>query len=54
MEVSKFIDEETQLLENSGCISKSVNQWAAPVIVVPKKPDPLHLNQQQLCSVLNY
>ena len=28
------------LLEDAGCISKSLCQWAAPTIIVPKRPDP--------------
>ena len=32
-----FINEEIQLLESAGCISKSLSPLAAPVIAVPKK-----------------
>ena len=38
----KFTDKEIQLLENAGCISKSFSLWVAPVIKVPKNPDPLN------------
>ena len=32
----KSVDEEIQFLEETGCISKSLSPWAAPVIVLPK------------------
>ena len=33
---------------------KSLSQWAAPVIIVPKKPGPLNPQKQQLHLVLDY
>ena len=53
-EVSIFIDEEIRVLENAGCISKSLSLWAIPVIIIPKKPDPLNLQKQQIHLVLDY
>ena len=50
----KFVDEEIQLSENAGCISKSLSLWAAPVIIVPKKPDPTNPCKQQLHLLLDY
>ena len=50
----KFIDEEIRLLEIVGYISKSLSPLAAPVIIVPKKLDPLNPQMQQLHSVLDH
>ena len=36
----KFVDEEIKLLENAGCISKSLNPWDVPLIIVPKSQTP--------------
>ena len=35
-----FVDEEIQQLEDAGIISRSMSDWASPVLVVPKKPAP--------------
>ena len=35
-----FMDEETQQLEDAGIISRSMSDWASPILVVPKKPTP--------------
>ena len=37
----KMLDEELCLLEDAGCISRSLSPWVVPVIIVPKTPDPL-------------
>ena len=37
----KCVHKEIRLLENAGCMSKCLSLWAAPVIIVLKKPDPL-------------
>ena len=50
----KFIDEETCILEDAGCISKIFGPWAAPVIILPKMPDSLHPKKQQLHLILDY
>ena len=39
LKYQKFFDEEIKLLENAGSLSKCLRPWAAPVIIVPKKPD---------------
>ena len=41
-------------LENAGSISKCLSTWASPAIIVPKKPDPLNPQKQQLHLVLDY
>ena len=35
-----FLDNEIKLLEGAGCISKSLSDWASPICIVKKKPDP--------------
>ena len=35
-----FVDEEIQQLEDIGIISRSMSNWASPILVVPKKPTP--------------
>ena len=34
------MDEEIQQLEDIGIISRSMSDWANPILVVPKKPTP--------------
>ena len=35
-----FVDEEIKILEDAGCISKSISNLASPICIVKKKPDP--------------
>ena len=49
-----FIDEEIKLLEDAGCISKSLSDWASPVCIVKKKPDPSQPKKLQLRMCLDY
>ena len=41
-------------MKNAGCISKSLSLWAVPVIIVPKKTDPLNPQKQHLHFMLDY
>ena len=54
LKYQKSVDEEIKLLENAGCISKSLSLAATPVIIVHKKSDPTNPCKQQLCLVLDY
>ena len=54
LKYQKFINEEIQLIDTLGCISKCLNPWAAPVLGVPKSQMLLHPNKHQLCLVLAY
>ena len=54
LKYQKCIHEEIKLLENAGCISKSLSPWPTPVIIEPKKPDPLNPHKQWLYLVLDY
>ena len=40
LKYQNFIDVETKRLEEAGLISRSLSNWSAPCIVVPKKQDP--------------
>ena len=40
LKYQNFIDDETKRLEEAGLISRSLSNWSAPCIVVPKKQDP--------------
>ena len=48
LKYQKFVDEDITLLENVGCISKSLSPWVTPVIILPKMSDPLTLIRNNL------
>ena len=48
-----FVDEEIKLLEDAGCISKSLSDWASLICIV-KKPDPSQPDKPQLCMCIDY
>ena len=37
LKYKSFIDNEIKLLEDAGCISKSLNNWASSICIVKKK-----------------
>ena len=43
-----FMDGEIKLLDDAGCISKSLSNWASPICIVRKKPDPSQPHKPQL------
>ena len=49
-----FIDNETKRLEEAGLISRSLSNWSAPCMVVPKKQDPDNSCEVQLRMVIDY
>ena len=49
-----FIDEEIKLLKGACYISKSISNWASPVCIVKKKPDPSQSNKLQLRMCLDW
>ena len=49
-----FIDDEIKLLEDAGCISKSISDWASPICIVKKKPDPNQPNKPQHRMCIDY
>ena len=40
LKYQNFMDDETKRLEEAGLISRSLSNWSAPCMVVPKKQDP--------------
>ena len=48
LKYQSFIDDETKRLEEAGLISRSLSNWSAPCIVVPKKQDPDNPGEVQL------
>ena len=49
-----LINEEIKLLEESGCISKSLSDWTSPICIVKKKPDPSKQDKPQLHMCIDY
>ena len=49
-----FVDDEIKLLEDAGCISKCLSDWASPIRVVKKRPDHSQPNTLQLMMCINY
>ena len=54
LKYQSFIDDETKRLEEAGLISRSLSNWSAPCIVVPKKQDPDNPGEVQLRMVIDY
>ena len=48
LKYQNFIDDETKRLEKAGLISRSLSNWSAPCMVVPKKQDPDNPHEVQL------
>ena len=49
-----FVDEEIILLEDARCISKSLSDWASPICIMKKKPDPSQPDKPQLHMCIDY
>ena len=54
LKYQNFIDDETKRLEEAGLISRSLSNWSAPCMVVPKKQDPDNPHEVQLRMVIDY
>ena len=54
LKYKSFVDEEIKLLENAGCILKSISDWASPICIVKKKPNPSQPKKLQLRMCINY
>ena len=54
LKYKSFIDEEIKLLEDAGCIFKSLSDWASPICIVKKKPDPSQPHKPQLHMCIDY
>ena len=54
LKYKSFFDEEIKLLEDAGCISKSLSDWASPICIIKKKPDSSQPHKPQLCMCIDY
>ena len=54
LKYQNFINNETKRLEEAGLISRSLSNWYAPCMVVPKKQDPDKPHEIQLRMVIDY
>ena len=54
LKYQNFIEDETKRLEEAGLISRSLSNWSAPCMVVPKKQDPDNPHEVQLRMVIDY
>ena len=54
LKYKSFVDEEIKLLEDAGCILKSISNWASPICIVKKKPDPSQPKKLQLRMYIDY
>ena len=54
LKYQNFIDDETKRLEEAGLISRSLSNWSAPCMVMPKKQDSDKPNKIQLRMVTDY
>ena len=54
LQYKSFIDKEIKLLEDVGCISKSISNWESRICIVKKKPDPSQHNKLQLRMCIAY
>ena len=54
LKYQSFIIDETKRLEEAGLISRSLSNWSAPCMVVPKKQDPDNPHEVQLRMVIDY
>ena len=54
LKYQNYIDEETKRLEEAGLITRSLSNWSAPCMVVPKKQDTDKPNKVQLRMVIDY
>ena len=54
LKYKSFINEDIKLLEDASCISKSLSDWASPICIVKKKPDPGQPHKHQLHMCIDY
>ena len=54
LKYQNFIDDKTKRLEETGLISRSLSNWSARCMVIPKKQDTDKPNEIQLRMVIDY
>ena len=54
LKYKSFVDDGIKLLEDAGCISKSLSDWASAICIVKKKPDPSQPHKLWLQMCIDY
>ena len=54
LKYQSFINENIWLLEDAGCISKSLSDWASPICIIKKKSDHSQPHKIQLCMCIDH
>ena len=54
LKYKSLVDDEIKLLEDASCISKSLSDWASPICIIKKNPDPGQPNKLQLHMCIDY
>ena len=49
-----FVDEDIKLLEDTGCIFKSLSKWVSPICIIKKKLDASQPHKPQLHICIDY
>ena len=48
LKYKSFMDDKSKLLEDAGCIPKLLSNWASPIYILRKMPDPSQPHKPQL------
>ena len=54
LKYKSFINDEIKLLKDASFISMSLSNWASPICIMKKKPDPSQPNKPQLHMCIDY
>ena len=54
LKYKSIVDVEIKLLKDADCISKSLSDWASPICIMKKKPDPSQPNKALLFMCIHY
>ena len=49
LKYKSFIGNEIKLMEDAGCISKSLNDWASPICIVKKQTPANQISHNSEC-----